>query len=87
MALLEEMHSLAGSMRPEEVLDLVLERTAFLEWMTGQAGRRGHIMYVGALRELLAASEVPDLATWLADLHLGDVEAGPMDSAAVPLLV
>src|SRR5207248_5441620 len=29
---------------------------------------------------------VPDLATWLADLHLGDIEAAPSDSTAVPLL-
>jgi len=64
----------------------VLERTAFLDWMAGQAGRRAHLEHVRSLRELLAASEAPDLATWLADLHLGELEAGPADSAAVPLL-
>ena len=53
-------------MRPEHVLDLVLERTAFPDWMAGQAGRRAHLEHVRALRELLAASEAPDLATWLA---------------------
>ncbi len=86
MAVLEDIHSLAANMRPEHVLDLVLERTAFPDWMAGQAGRRAHLEHVRALRELLAASEAPDLATWLADLHLGEVEAGPADSAAVPLL-
>ena len=42
--------------------------------------------HVETLRELLANSEAPNLATWLADLHLGEVESSPSDSAAVPLL-
>src|SRR5215471_15934080 len=54
--------------------------------MNGQANRRGHLDHVQSLRDLLASSEAPDLATWLADLHLGDVEASPADTAAVPLL-
>ena len=73
-------------MRPEQVLDVVLERTAFEDWMAGQVNRRAHLEHVQALRVLLAASEAPDLATWLADLHLGDLETGPADAAAVPLL-
>ena len=81
MALLDEIHPLAVSMRSEEVLDLVLDRTGFLDWMAGQANRRTHVDHVRALRDLLAASDAPDLGTWLADLHLGDVEAGPSDSA------
>lgn len=86
IALLEEIHSLGMSMRPEKVLDLVLDRTGFVEWMAGQANRRTHLEHVQALRDLLAASGAPDLGTWLADLHLGEVEAGPSDSAAVQLL-
>jgi DNA helicase II / ATP-dependent DNA helicase PcrA len=86
LALLDEIHSLAVSMRPEQVLDLVLDRTGFLDWMAGHANRRTHLDHVHALRDLLAASDAPDLGTWLADLHLGEVEAGPPDSAAVPLL-
>ena len=34
----------------------------------------------------MAASEAPDLATWLADLHLDEAEAAPADDRAVPLL-
>jgi DNA helicase II / ATP-dependent DNA helicase PcrA len=86
MAMLDEIHSLAVSMRPEQVLELVLDRTGFLDWMAGQANRRTHLDHVRALRDLLAASDAPDLGTWLADLHLGEVEAGAPDSAAVPLL-
>jgi DNA helicase II / ATP-dependent DNA helicase PcrA len=86
LALLDEIHSLAASMRPEQVLDLVLDRTAFLEWMGNQANRRTHLDHVRALRDLLAASDAPDLGTWLADLHLGELETGAPDSAAVPLL-
>ncbi|HET6319671.1 MAG TPA: ATP-dependent helicase, partial [Chloroflexota bacterium] len=86
MALLDEIHVLAASMRPEAVLDLVLQRTGYGEWMGGQANRRGHLDHVQALRDLLASSEAPDVATWLADLHLGDVERSPADTAAVPLL-
>jgi len=86
MAMLDEIHSLAVSMRPEQVLELELHRTGFLDWMAGQANRRTHLDHVRALRDLLAASDAPDLGTWLADLHLGEVEAGAPDSAAVPLL-
>jgi DNA helicase-2/ATP-dependent DNA helicase PcrA len=86
MALLDEIHAQAVSLRPEAVLDLVIERTGYLDWLAGQATRRGHLEHVQALRELLANAEAPDLATWLADLHLGDVEASPNDTAAVLLL-
>jgi len=86
MALLSEIHALAATVRPEAVLDLVLERTGYGAWMGGQANRRGHLEHVQALRDLLASSEAPDLGTWLADLHLGDVEGSPTDTAAVPLL-
>jgi DNA helicase-2/ATP-dependent DNA helicase PcrA len=86
LALLDEIHGLGASMRPEAVLDLVLDQTGYGEWMAGQASRRGHLDHVQVLRDLLANSEAPDLATWLADLHLGDVEASPADTAAVPLL-
>src|SRR5207302_2181202 len=85
-ALLNEIHALAATMRPEAVLDLVLERTGYGAWMGGQANRRGHLEHVQALRDLLASSEAPDLGTWLADLHLGDVEGSPTDTAAVSLL-
>src|SRR5262249_1697275 len=83
---LDEIHSTAVNMRPEQVLDLVLDRTGFADWMAGQASRSTHFEHVRALRDLLAASDAPDLGTWLADLHLGEVDAGPSDSAAVPLL-
>src|SRR5947207_2152304 len=42
LALLDEIHRLAASMRPESVLDLVLDRTGYGEWMARQASRRGH---------------------------------------------
>jgi len=85
--MLAEIHDHAVSLRPDAVLELVLQRTGYVDWMAGQANRRGHIEHVETLRELLASSEAPDLATWLADLHLGEVESSsPSDSAAVPLL-
>jgi superfamily I DNA/RNA helicase len=84
--MLADIHAVATSLRPEAVLDLVLERTSYLDWVAGQANRRGHLEHIQALRELLAISEASDLATWVADLHLGEVEDSPSDSAAVPLL-
>jgi hypothetical protein len=52
-------------MRPAEVLELVLDRTAYVAWLGAREGGRNHLQHIEALRELLAVSVAPDLETWL----------------------
>jgi DNA helicase-2/ATP-dependent DNA helicase PcrA len=61
MALLNEIHALAATVRPEAVLDLVLERTGYGAWMGGQANRRGHLEHVQALMIWARAVSLPTL--------------------------
>jgi DNA helicase-2/ATP-dependent DNA helicase PcrA len=86
LALLTDMHAAARSTPPTEALQLVLERTNYTTWLASTERGRGHLQHVEALRRLLAASEAPDLATWLADVNLGDAESTTPDGRAVPLL-
>jgi DNA helicase II / ATP-dependent DNA helicase PcrA len=86
LALLDDIHSASRSSRPSEALELVLDRTGYATWLTSTERGRGHLEHVECLRGLLAASEAPDLATWLADLHLDETEAAAADDGAVPLL-
>jgi superfamily I DNA/RNA helicase len=86
LALLEDIHSASRSSRPSEALELVLHRTGYATWLTSIEPGRGHLEHVESLRGLLAGAEAPDLATWLADLHLDEAEAATADDRAVPLL-
>jgi DNA helicase-2/ATP-dependent DNA helicase PcrA len=86
LALLTNMHTVSYSKPPADALQLVLERTEYTAWLASTERGRRHLEHVQALRNLLAASEAPDLATWLADIHLEDVESGIPDDRAVPLL-
>jgi superfamily I DNA/RNA helicase len=79
LALLDEIHAASRSSRPVEALQFVLERTTYLDWFATTERGRGHVEHVQALRAILAGSEAPDLATWLADLHLDDAETGASD--------
>ena len=86
LALLDEIHMGSRSSRPSEALELVLDRTGYGAWLASSERGRGHLEHVECLRGLLASSEAPDLATWLADLHLDEAEAAAADDRAVPLL-
>jgi DNA helicase-2/ATP-dependent DNA helicase PcrA len=86
LALLTDLHGASHSKPPAEALQLVLERTDYANWLASTERGRPHVEHVEALRSLLAASEAPDLATWLADLNLEDAEGTTTDGRAVPLL-
>jgi DNA helicase II / ATP-dependent DNA helicase PcrA len=86
LALLDEIHAAGRSSWPSEALDLVLERTGYGTWLASSDRGRGHLEHLEAFRALVAASGAPDLATWLADLHLDEAEAATADDRAVPLL-
>jgi DNA helicase-2/ATP-dependent DNA helicase PcrA len=86
LSLVNDLHAVAGTGRAIDALDTVLARTGYAAWLESSERGRGHLEHVQAPHGLLAKSEAPDLATWLADLHLDDVESGVADDRAVPLL-
>jgi DNA helicase II / ATP-dependent DNA helicase PcrA len=86
LAVLDDIHAASCSSRPSDALEVVLDRTGYATWLASSERGRGHLEHVQALRGLLAASEAPELATWLADLQLDEAEAAAADDRAVPLL-
>jgi DNA helicase-2/ATP-dependent DNA helicase PcrA len=85
LTVLSELHGAVDQPRPVDVLDLVLEKTHYAIWLASQRDGPSRLQHVEHLRGLLEHSGAPDLATWLADMHLGDVEEAA-DSHSVALL-
>ena len=84
MALVQDLHQQTGDRPPAEALTLVVERTGYQAWAATGAGGEARVASLEALGRLLATSGAPDLGTWLADLHLGDVDVhAPMQAGAV----
>jgi len=86
LSLINDLHAVAGNGRAVDALDVVLARTGYVSWLESSERGRTHLEHVKALHGLVVKSEAPDLATWLADLHLDDVDSGVADDRAVPLL-
>jgi len=78
LALVEDLHQHAQGRPPAEVLALVLDRTRYQTWAATIAGGETRLASLDALGRLLATSGA-DLGTWLADLHLGDVDTRAPD--------
>ncbi len=84
LAFLQELHQATRDCRPVQALELVLKRTEYGAWLAGQdngAARRANLEELNAAMQ---ASAAQDLASWLTDLHLGEVD-GPPDARAVTL--
>jgi DNA helicase-2/ATP-dependent DNA helicase PcrA len=82
-SLLAELHGATQSCPPSSALDIVLGRTGYAEWLRAQEHAKERLMNLEQLRVLARESEAADIATWLADLHLGegDVPSGSGESA------
>jgi DNA helicase-2/ATP-dependent DNA helicase PcrA len=85
LALLMDLHALVESRTPVQVLEAVLDRTAYAVWLSSQRDGPGRLQHVEHLHALLLRATAPDLATWLVDLNLGEADAEP-DQDAVALL-
>jgi DNA helicase II / ATP-dependent DNA helicase PcrA len=83
--LLTDLHTASQDLPPVRVLEAVLQRTGYTAWLVGQADGPARLQHVEHLHALLEHSTAPDLATWLADLHLGEADPEP-DQHAVALL-
>jgi DNA helicase-2/ATP-dependent DNA helicase PcrA len=87
LTLLHEMHVAAQDQPPVRVLETVLASTGYAVWLAAQRDGPARMQHVEQLHVLLEHASAPDLATWLADLHLGELEALPNDNAVSLLTV
>ena len=85
LQLLAELRTANEGGSPVQVFQDVLERTGYLAWLAQQRDGAARLEQVGRLHTLLEHATAPDLATWLADLHLGEAEPAA-DQQAVALL-
>jgi DNA helicase-2/ATP-dependent DNA helicase PcrA len=85
LALLMDLHALVESRAPVQVLETVLDRTAYAAWLSSQRDGPARLQHVEHLHALLLHATAPDLATWLVDLNLGEADCKP-DQDAVALL-
>jgi superfamily I DNA/RNA helicase len=85
LAMLQELHLNASERQPIDVLEIVLQRTGYREWLQGQKDGQTRLVQVEELRTAMRNTQAPDLATWLADMHLGEVDTSATDSHAVVL--
>jgi DNA helicase-2/ATP-dependent DNA helicase PcrA len=83
LALVEDLHQQTQARPPAEALELVLERTGYRTWAIAGPGGEARLASLEALERLLATSGAPDLGTWLADLHLGEVDAPDQGGAVI----
>ncbi len=84
ITLVENLHQATGDCRPVLALEAVLDRTEYAVWLADQENGRARLTRLEELRAVMETSAAPDLATWLTDLHIGDVD-GPPDAKAVAL--
>jgi DNA helicase-2/ATP-dependent DNA helicase PcrA len=87
LALLDELHAAAQNQVPVQVLETALERTGYAIWLAAQRDGPARVQNVEQLHVLLEHTSAPDLATWLADLHLGEADPLPNDNAVSLLTV
>jgi DNA helicase-2/ATP-dependent DNA helicase PcrA len=81
LELLEALHGDAQGRLPAEVLDLVLERIPYRQWLQTQKDGETRAKHIDNLRVVLQSSPAPDLETWLVDMQLGEFD-GPADAGA-----
>ena len=81
LAMLEDLHDYTRECTPVEALDIVLERTRYLQWLETQKDGPIKMNAVRDMRTVIAGSAAPDLGTWLVDMQLGEFD-GPTAAGA-----
>jgi DNA helicase-2/ATP-dependent DNA helicase PcrA len=69
-ALVEDLHARGSELAPASLLDLVLERSGYRDWLVSQRDGPERLAHLAALRDL--AGRATDLAELLRELHLDD---------------
>jgi DNA helicase-2/ATP-dependent DNA helicase PcrA len=81
LVFLEALHRDARALRPAAVLETILERVPYREWLQGQRDGDARLKAVEHLRAVIETSLAPDLGTWLIDMQLGAAD-GPPEAGA-----
>jgi DNA helicase-2/ATP-dependent DNA helicase PcrA len=84
LSFVEELHRATLSCRPIHALDIVVQKTGYAVWLAAQPQGLDRLAHLEELRSVVAASQAPDLGTWLLDLYLGEVDGpDPRDRAII----
>jgi DNA helicase II / ATP-dependent DNA helicase PcrA len=86
LTMLEDLHRSTAESQPVQALEIVLERTGYAVWLSSQKDGQARLKGVEEVRSLMTSSPAPDLATWLIDMHLGDVERTTADGSQAVVL-
>ena len=85
VAMIADLHARAATSPPAELLDLALDRSGYRTWLGGQADGAARLGHLAELRVLARQAE-GDLASWLAELQLGEEVASAPDDGRRVLL-
>jgi DNA helicase-2/ATP-dependent DNA helicase PcrA len=86
LAMLNDLHQTAYERPPLEALEMALLRTGYASWLATQEDAPAKLNRLEELRVVIEGSSAPDIATWLVDMHIGDVDGpAPVGSQAVTL--
>lgn len=85
VVLIADLQARAAVRSPAELLDLALDRSGYRAWLAGQPDGAARLGHLAELRALAVQAE-GDLATWLAELQLGEEVASAPDDGRRVLL-
>jgi len=86
LKMLDELNRATVDLQPIQALHMVLERTAYTGWLANQKDGTMRLKHLEELEEAMENSPAPDLATWLVDMHVGDLQGvADHESKAVTL--
>ena len=78
---LEDLHRDTHGQRPAAVLQAILQRVPYREWLQGHKDGDARLKAVEHLCSVMETSAAPDLGTWLIDMQLGEFD-GPTEAGA-----
>jgi len=86
LGLLDELQQATRQCQPAQALGIVLERTGYRAWLGSQKDGPAKLHHLEELQSVMESSPAPDLATWLIDMHLGDVDGPAFGGTQATLL-
>jgi DNA helicase-2/ATP-dependent DNA helicase PcrA len=86
LALVNRLHAEAEGCTPSQVLGQVLDRTGYDVWVAGSLHADRRLASLQEFGRVLEGSAALDLGTWLADLHLGELDSTAADQAGAVAL-
>jgi DNA helicase II / ATP-dependent DNA helicase PcrA len=86
LRMLDDLHRATLQCQPVQVLQMVLRQTKYDLWLASQKDGATRLNYLKEMERAMESSSAPDLATWLVDMHLGEIQgAVDNESRAVTL--